>query len=167
MSHHPERTARNVRPVNQPPSKVYINMKMAMLDLKRLVLGLVLCGLAAFAPGGSVADGGSPRDGRRLLRSVCLPAQGLEADLSRRHDGRRTSFASRRSPTRWSRCSRAPCPPASTEIRSPRERSSVPAQVAEAVPIATDKRAGSFSASTPTATSTGCGSWTAARAVAS
>ena len=23
MSHHPERTARNVRPVNQPPSKVY------------------------------------------------------------------------------------------------------------------------------------------------
>ena len=23
MSHHPERTARNVRPVNQPPSKVF------------------------------------------------------------------------------------------------------------------------------------------------
>ena len=37
--------------------KVYINMKMIMLDLKRRVLGLVLCGLAAFARGGSVADG--------------------------------------------------------------------------------------------------------------
>lgn len=24
MSHHPERTARNVRPVNQPPSKQYV-----------------------------------------------------------------------------------------------------------------------------------------------
>ena len=35
-------------------------MKMAMLDLKRLVLGLVLCGLAAFARGGSVADGARP-----------------------------------------------------------------------------------------------------------
>lgn len=35
-------------------------MKMAMLDLKRLVLGLVLCGLAAFAPGGSVATEGRP-----------------------------------------------------------------------------------------------------------
>ena len=32
-------------------------MKMIMLDLKRRVLGLVLCGLAAFARGGSVADG--------------------------------------------------------------------------------------------------------------
>ena len=84
-------------------------MKMAMLDLKRLVLGLVLCGLAAFARGGSVADG-------------ARPAVSAEE---------------------------------------------VPAQVAEAVPIATDKRAGSFSASTPTATSTGCGSWTAARTVAS
>ena len=32
-------------------------MKMVMLDLKRRVLGLVLCGLAAFVRGGSVADG--------------------------------------------------------------------------------------------------------------
>ena len=38
MSHHPERTARNVRPVNQPPSKFYhifpdVTMGCEMLEV--------------------------------------------------------------------------------------------------------------------------------------
>ena len=33
MSHHPERTARNVRPVNQPPSKRYILRYISLCGL--------------------------------------------------------------------------------------------------------------------------------------
>ena len=33
MSHHPERTARNVRPVNQPPSLFYVTCSRAIDSL--------------------------------------------------------------------------------------------------------------------------------------
>lgn len=45
-------------------------MKMDMLDLKRLVLVLCLCGLAVFARGGSVADGECPVVSAEEVRSA-------------------------------------------------------------------------------------------------
>ena len=41
MSHHPERTARNVRPVNQPPSKSYRTFVLEHYGKSKLTAKLV------------------------------------------------------------------------------------------------------------------------------
>lgn len=53
MSHHPERTARNVRPVNQPPSK-YNPHCAIKTSLKNFSDSNTVCSLPLYALGGRI-----------------------------------------------------------------------------------------------------------------